>query len=58
MVERAEVYTVADHVTLWLAEGSSIHIKTREPSGDPVELSGSEAAQLVTILQALINGLG
>lgn len=56
MVEPA-VYTVAGHVALWIADGSSIHIKTTEPHGDPVELSDSEVADLIAILQALIRKL-
>ena len=53
------MYTVADHVTLWIPEGGgSIHIKTREPHGDPVELSKAEAVELVALLQSLVTKLG
>lgn len=51
------VYTVADFVTLWLEQGGSIHIKTREPHGDPVELNACHARQLVQILTKLIDEL-
>ena len=51
------LYTVADHVTLWIAAGGSIHIKTRDPYGDPVELAEHEAEELVEILNKLIAEL-
>ena len=51
------VYTVADHVTLWVEQGSSLPITTREPSGDPVELAEHEARELVEILNKLIREL-
>jgi hypothetical protein len=49
------VYTVADHITLWVAEGGSIHIKTQEPHGDPVELGEGEAEELIEVLSALLK---
>ena len=55
MAEAPEIYTVADHITLWI--DGSIHIKTREPNGDPVELNAGEAAELVGVLQSLIAKL-
>jgi hypothetical protein len=56
MPENQEVYTVADHITLWVGEGGgSIHIKTREPHGDPVELARDNAVELIEILQRLID---
>jgi hypothetical protein len=48
-----QVYTVADDVTLWIAEGGAIHIKTREPYGDPVELTEEDALELAAILTRL-----
>jgi hypothetical protein len=55
MAEQAEVHTIANHVTLWVGEGAgSIMIKTREPHGDPVELSHDEAIALAELLQKLI----
>jgi hypothetical protein len=51
------MYTVADHVTLWIADGGSIHIKTRDPYGDPVELAEHEAEELVEVLNKLIAEL-
>jgi hypothetical protein len=51
------VYTIADHVTLWIAPGGSIHIKTREPHGDPVELAEHEALELAAILTKLVEEL-
>ena len=59
MPETPQMYTVADHVTLWIPDdGGSIHIKTREPHGDPVELNEAEAVELVALLQNLITKLG
>lgn len=53
------MYTIADHVTLWIpGDGGSIHIKTREFYGDPVELNEAEAAELVAVLQSVIAKLG
>jgi hypothetical protein len=58
MPEAPEIHTVADHITLWIPDdGGAIHIKTREPHGDPVELNGAEAAELVELLQSLIAKL-
>jgi hypothetical protein len=51
------VHTVADHVTVWIADGGSIHIKTRDPHGDPVELAAQEARELVEVLNNLIREL-
>ena len=51
------MYTVADHVTLWVADGGSIHIKTRDPYGAPVELAEHEAEELVEVLNKLIAEL-
>jgi len=54
MAEQTEVHTVADWITVWIGEGpSSIMIKTREPHGDPVELSHDEAIELLDLLQKL-----
>lgn len=59
MPEAPEIHTVADHITLWIPDdGGSIHIKTREPHGDPVELNEAEAAELVELLQSLRAKLG
>jgi hypothetical protein len=56
MADGRAVYTVADFVTLWVAEDrGSVHIKTREPHGDPVELSEGEAIELFKILKKLIK---
>lgn len=57
MAAAEDVYTVADHVTLWNEQGGSIHLKTREPHGDPVELSADAARELVEILTKLIEEL-
>ena len=51
------VHTVADHITVWIADGGSIHIKTRDPYGDPVELTAHEARELVEVLNDLIREL-
>jgi hypothetical protein len=56
MANDVTVHTVADYVTLWVADGGgSIHIKTREPHGDPVELAEQEAIELLQILEKLIK---
>jgi hypothetical protein len=52
-----QLYTVADHVTLWIADGGAVHIKTREPHGDPVELSDEDALELAAILTKLVQEL-
>jgi hypothetical protein len=49
----AKVFTVADDVTVWVADGGSIHINTKDPNGDPVE--PSEALQLAAILKRLVK---
>jgi hypothetical protein len=51
------LFTVADDVTLWIADGGSIHIKTREPNGDPVELTEEDALDLAAILTKLVSEL-
>jgi hypothetical protein len=51
------VYTIADHVDLWIADGGAIHIKTREPSGDPVEITEEDALELAEILTKLASEL-
>jgi hypothetical protein len=51
------VFTVADDLTLWIADGGSIHIKTRAPLGDPVELSEEAALELAAILIGLVEEL-
>ena len=57
MASTPTVYRVAEHVTLWIEQGRSIHIKTREPSGDPVELNEHEARELIQILTELVEKL-
>ena len=55
MAETGQVYTIADYVTLWVGEGgASIHIKTREPHGDPVELGDEETKDLIETLTKLL----
>ena len=51
------LFTVADDVTLWVADGGSIQIRTRERYGDPVELTAAEAIELATILTRLAEQL-
>jgi hypothetical protein len=54
MAEQDQVHTVADWITVWVAQGAgSIMIKTREPHGDPVELSYGETVELIELLQRL-----
>ena len=51
------LFTIADDVTLWVADGGSIHIKTRESHGDPVELTEEDALELAAILVKLVEEL-
>lgn len=37
-------------VTFWVEQESSIHIKTRNPHGDPVELTSDEAKSIALAL--------
>ena len=48
----APIVTAVDDVTVWLADGS-IHIRTNDPCGDPVELNGDQARELAAILLRL-----
>jgi hypothetical protein len=55
MADARRIYTIADDLTVWIGEGGgSIHIKTREPHGDPVELSEDQAEELVETLTMLL----
>ena len=51
------VFTVADDIDLWIADGGSIHIKTREPHGDPVEMNEDQALELAEALRNLVQEL-
>lgn len=51
------LYTVAEDIDLWIADGGSIHIKTRDPHGDPVELSEEQALELASVLNMLVAEL-
>ena len=55
MTNDTTIYTVGGYVNLWIADGGSIHIKTREPHGDPVELGEEEALELAAILTKLVE---
>ncbi|MFT4251046.1 MAG: hypothetical protein QM608_00995, partial [Caulobacter sp.] len=52
----AAVFTIADDVTVWAADGA-IHIKTREPHGDPVEMTAEHALQLAALLTKMAADL-
>jgi len=45
-------YVVSGEITLWV--DGAIHIRTSEPHGDPVEINGDEAQDLVDLLIKLI----
>lgn len=45
------VHEPVEHITLWVDGG--IHIKTRDPHGDPVEMSVDEAMALSDLLRRL-----
>ena len=55
MIKPFPVYTVASDITLWVTDGGSIHIRTNEPSGDPVELGEGEAQELIDVLSRLLK---
>jgi hypothetical protein len=40
-------------LVVWLEPSGSIMIKTNEPNGDPVELTGDEARALAAVLVGL-----
>jgi len=42
-----------DEVTVWLEQGSSVHIRAVTSSNDPVELSSDEARRLASLLLQL-----
>ena len=46
-----QVYEPVDGIFVWIDGG--IHIKTRDPHGDPVEMSQEEALALATLLHRL-----
>ena len=45
---------IAEDVWVWTDEGGSIHIKTTDPHGDPVELNEAQAEELIMLLQAMV----
>ena len=49
----SQVFEPVQHVTVWLDGG--INIKTREPHGDPVEMSEEEALALSELLRRLVE---
>lgn len=51
------VSTIADDVAVGITEGGSIHIKTSDPHGDPVELTEEDALELAAILTRRVNDL-
>ncbi len=51
-----EVHEPVEHVTVW-EEGGVIMIKTREPHGDPVEMTEDEALASVRVLSDLVEQL-
>jgi hypothetical protein len=42
-------------IVVWVAQGSSIHIRTENRHGDPVEMNEHEAQELVDVLTKLIR---
>ncbi|MDP9095730.1 MAG: hypothetical protein M3N26_04100 [Pseudomonadota bacterium] len=48
----AQTYRPVDGIDVWVDGG--IHIKTRDPHGDPVEMGEDEALALATLLQRLV----
>ena len=52
--DSAHVHRV-DDVAVWVADGSSAHIKATTEFNDPVELSGDEARRLAQLLVQLAD---
>jgi len=48
----AQLHEPVDGITVWIDGG--IHIKTRDPHGDPIEMSEDEALALAALLQQLV----
>lgn len=48
--DRPTVVHRVNDVSVWLEQGSSVHIKAVTSSNDPVELSGDEARRLASLL--------
>jgi hypothetical protein len=44
-------------ISLWIEQGTSIHLKTLSPYGDPLELSAEEAKELAKHLLLLASTL-
>lgn len=44
---------IDDHVAVWLDSGGGVTIKAAEPSGDPVEISATQARRLAEVLVRL-----
>lgn len=57
MAPAETVYTVADHVTIWIEQDNSIHIKTSGPHDDPVELTEHDARELIRIITKFVEEL-
>jgi len=49
----SQVFEPVEHITVWVDGG--IHIKTRDPYGDPVEMSEEEALALSELLRRLVE---
>jgi hypothetical protein len=48
-------YSVGDDIVVWIGEGGgSVHIKTIEPHGAPVELAEDEVVELIELLSRLV----
>lgn len=51
--DKSKIYYPVDPVTVWVDGG--IMLKTREPHGDPVEMTEEEAGALAKLLMALVE---
>ena len=49
----SQVFEPVEHVSVWVDGG--IHIKTREPHGDPVEMSEEQALAPADLLRRLVE---
>jgi len=50
-------YAASGQIAVWIDDGGSIHLKTCEPHGDPVELAEHEAIELADLLKTLVKEL-
>ncbi len=55
--DQKRFFSPVDGVSLWIEQGSSIHLKSIAAFGDPVELTAEEARQIAKALQDLADAI-